>query len=94
MPEIEAVYQKYKDKGVVVMGIDIMEPEDVVRQFVRQGGYSWTFVLDSTGEIARDYRVTAIPASFFLDKDGVIRAINFGAMTKRAMESKLAEVLR
>ncbi|MDP2932391.1 MAG: TlpA disulfide reductase family protein [Chloroflexota bacterium] len=94
MPDIEAVYQKYKDKGVVVIGIDIMEPEDVVRQFVRQGGYSWTFVLDSTGEIARDYRIAAIPTSFFLDKDGIIKTTYIGAMTQRAMESKLAEAMR
>ncbi|HEY83275.1 MAG TPA: TlpA family protein disulfide reductase [Dehalococcoidia bacterium] len=94
MPEIEAVHQEYKDKGVVVIGVDISEPESVVRQYIRQGGFSWTIVLDSTGEVARDYRITAIPTSFFVDRDGVIRAVNVGAMTKRAMEEKLAQAMR
>ena len=94
MPEIEAVHQEYKDKGVVVIGVDIAEPESTVRQYVQQGGFSWTFVLDSTGEVARDYQIVAIPTSFFIDREGVIRAVNIGAMTKRAMETKLAEAIR
>lgn len=94
MPEIEAVYQKYKDKDVVVIGVDIAENESKVRQFVQRGGYSWTFVLDTTAEVANDYEITAIPTSFFIDREGIIQAVNIGAMTKRAMEAKLAEAMR
>ena len=94
MPEIEAVYQEYKDRGVVVIGVDIRETEDVVRQFVEQGGYSWIFILDATGAVSNDYRITAIPTSFFIDKDGIIQVVAIGAMTKRAMETKLAEAMR
>lgn len=94
MPDIEAVYQEYKDKGVVVVGIDIREPEDIVRQFVADGGYSWTFVLDTTGAVASTYAITAIPTSFFLDKEGVIQAARVGAMTKRQMEIRLATTMK
>ncbi len=94
MPEIEAVYQEYKDKGVVVIGVDIQETEEEVLQFVQQGGYSWTFVLDTSGEVAASYKIAAIPTSFFIDREGIIQAVNIGAMTKRAMEIKLAEAMR
>ncbi len=93
MPEIEAVYQEYKDRDVVVIGVDILEPEDTVRQFVEKGGYSWVFVMDSTGEVSRNYAIGAIPTSIFVDRDGIIRAVNIGAMTKRVMESRLAEAM-
>lgn len=93
MPEIEAIHQEYKGQGVVVIGVDLMETEDEVLQLVQRGGFSWTFVIDTTGEVGRSYGVTAIPTSFFLDKDGVIRAISIGAMTKRQMESRLAEAM-
>ncbi len=93
MPEIEAVYQDYKDKGVVVIGVDIRETEEAVLQYVRQGGYSWTFVLDTSGEVAANYKVVAIPTSFFIDKEGIIRAVSIGAMTKRAIEIKLTEAI-
>lgn len=94
MPEIEAVYQEYKDKNVVVIGVDILESEDDVRQFVQQGGYSWTFVIDTTGEVANNYKIAAIPTSFFIDSEGIIRAVNIGAMTRRVMEAKLDEAMR
>ena len=94
MPDIESLYQEYKDKGLVVIGIDIGEPEATVRQFVQRGGYSWTFVLDNTGGVAANYNIRAIPTSFFIDREGVIQAVNIGAMTKRAMEIKLDEAMR
>ena len=94
MPEIEAVYQEYKDSDVAIIGIDLYESEDEVLQFVQRGGYSWTFVIDTTGEVSSNYRVTGIPASFFLDREGVVRAVSIGAITKRDMEIRLAAAMR
>lgn len=94
MPEIEAVYQKYKGQNVVFIGIDLYENGDRVRNFVQQGGYSWTFVIDATGEVTKNYAITDIPASFFLDKNGVVRAIKVGAMNREEIESQLARLLK
>jgi peroxiredoxin len=94
MPEIEALHQEYKDKGVIVIGVDISEPESTVRQYIQQGGFSWIIVLDSTAKVARDYQIVAIPTSYFLDKEGIIKAVNVGPMTKRAMEAELAKAMR
>ncbi|MFC2067420.1 peroxiredoxin family protein [Chloroflexota bacterium] len=93
MPDIESLYQEYKDKGLVVIGIDISESEGTTRQFVQRGGYGWTFVLDSTGAVAANYNVRAIPTSFFIDREGVIQAVNIGAITKRRMEANIAEAI-
>ncbi len=95
MPEIEAIHQEYKDKDVVVIGIHVIgggwfEPEDNIRQFVQEGGYNWTFVTDITGEVTVSYKITLIPTSFFIDSEGMIRAMKIGAMSKGAMEINLA----
>jgi hypothetical protein len=50
-------------------------------------------VIDGTGEVAVDYMVTGIPSSFFIDKDGIIRALQVGAMSKALMEIKLAAAM-
>ena len=94
MPEIEAIYQEYKSKDVKVIGVDILEADNVVRQYVEKGGFSWTFVFDTTGEVSDKYGITAIPTSFFVDKEGIIQTVHIGAMTKRAMESQLAKVMK
>jgi hypothetical protein len=38
MPEIEALYREYQDRGVVVIGVDIAEPRDIVKEYVQRGG--------------------------------------------------------
>lgn len=78
----------------MVIGVDLLEAENEVRQFVQQGGFSWTFVIDTTGEVVNNYDITAVPTSFFLDKKGVIQAVKLGAMTKRGIESRLAEAMK
>lgn len=93
MPEIESIHQEYKDQDVVVIGIDLFEPEDAVRQYTQEGGYSWIFVIDTTGEVTANYEVTAIPTSFFIDSDGIIQAMNIGSMSKGAMEANLAKAM-
>ncbi len=97
MPAMEEVYQEYKDEDIVIIGVDLDGPMNIVGAYVRDyievNGYSWTFVIDSTGEVAVSYAVIGIPASFFIDKDGIIRALQTGAMTKALMEIKLAEAM-
>ena len=94
MPEIGAIYQKYKTKGVVVLGVDLLEPEDWVRQYVQKGGFNWTFVVDTTGEVAAAYNIIRIPTSFFIDTEGVIRSKGVGDMTMRTMEAHLKEAMK
>ncbi|MBT3363453.1 MAG: TlpA family protein disulfide reductase [Chloroflexi bacterium] len=92
MQSIEAIYQKYKDQDVVVLGIDLFERADTVRNFVRvHNDYNWTFLLDSTGHVSYVYQVS-IPKSFFIDSTGVIRAIHgVTAMSFSTMETLLAK---
>ncbi len=93
MPDIEQVYQKYRERDLVVLGVDVQEPRDKVQEFVRAGGYSWTMLLDKSGEVQRTYRVTGIPSSFFVDRDGVIRDVVIGYTNRTVMEAKLAPLL-
>ena len=94
MPDIEKVHRKYKDQDVVVLGIDLRESASTVRAFVEDGGYTWAFLLDTTGEVGSMYRVSAIPTSYFVDKKGIIRAVTIGGMTAATMEAKLAQAMQ
>ena len=89
MPAMEELYQEYKDKDVVIIGVNLGEFRSSVKSFVEVNGYSWIFVIDSMGEVARDYMANLIPSSFFIDKKGVIRALQVGSMSKALMEIRL-----
>ena len=95
MLNMEELYQEYRGQGVEIIGVDIGEPKSTVSNFIEENGYSWTFVIDTTGEVfIGEYQVIGVPSSFFIDKDGIIRATSFGYMDKATMEAKLAEAMR
>ncbi|MBI3978225.1 MAG: redoxin domain-containing protein [Chloroflexi bacterium] len=93
MPDIEAVYQEHRDHGLIVLGIDVQEDPVIVQRFLRERSFSWTFLVDESGEVGMLYRLTALPTSYFVDPEGVIRSIQTGATTKSGMERQLALIL-
>jgi len=92
MPEIEAAYRKYKKDGLIVLGVDAREDEATIRKYVEDGGYSWQMPIDD-GETIITYRVVAFPTSFFVDKEGYVRATQVGGMDKKGLEERLAKIL-
>lgn len=79
MPQIEAFYRRYRDQ-IEVLGVDVGETAEQVRAFLKDTPYSWRFLLDTELKVADLYRVYGIPASYFIDKDGIIRGLYMGAM--------------
>jgi len=79
MPSMEEVYRELKDRGfeIVAVNLDRGGPEKVKR-FVSDYKLTFPILLDSYGENAVRYRVAALPTSFILDPNGVIREIVIG----------------
>lgn len=93
MPEMEKLYNKYKGQ-VEILGVSMGPRDDPTRVqvFVDAASYSWTFIHDPDYLVATDYQVQAIPSSYFIDKDGVIRAVQVGGMNFGQMENNLGKV--
>lgn len=91
-PNIVKVYQKYKDKGLSILGVSLDRTEADWKKAIEEDGLQWYHVskLQYFGEIADLYNVTGIPASFILDENGVIVAKN---LRGPALEAKIAELL-
>ena len=92
MPAIEKAYQKYKDQGWVFLGLDMKEDAATVSKFVKDGKYSWTFLLDSNGTAANSYLVTGVPETYLIDSKGLVQDFKIGGMTYSEFDSKLAKI--
>jgi len=75
MEEIAKIQQDYKDKGVVVIGINSNDaenyPEDSfenMQQFAKKFGYDY-YLFDDSQEIAKAYGAVCTPDPFVFDKD-------------------------
>ncbi|MEA2574520.1 MAG: hypothetical protein QOH93_1818 [Chloroflexia bacterium] len=80
MPEMQKLYNQYKQSDLALLGVDVQENEEAVRKFTG-GRFNWTFLLDTDGKVVDRYLVGGLPTHFFIDKDGIIRAIYMGALS-------------
>lgn len=89
-PDLAAFARAHPD--VAFVGVDVNDKVAAGREFVHAYGLTYPVVSDPRGAIAGAWGVTGIPATFFLDGNGVERAVSVGASTQQTFEEKLQEV--
>ena len=75
------------------MGVSIDKSKTDWTRAIEKDGLTWLQVLDPGGWNAKstlDYGVEAIPASFLIDKEGVIRGVN---LEGRELEATIRKLL-
>jgi cytochrome c biogenesis protein CcmG/thiol:disulfide interchange protein DsbE len=91
---LERAWQKYKDRGVVFLGVNIQDKEEDARAFMKEFGITYLNGQDASGKIAVDYGVWGIPESFFIDPQGRITYKHAGELKTSTITSKLDDALR
>lgn len=92
-PNIVSVYNKYKDKGLNVVGVSLDRKKEDWLGAIVSDGLEWNHISNLQyfqGPIAQLYNINAIPAAFLLDENGVIIAKD---LRGAALEQKVAELL-
>lgn len=97
MPAIETMYQAYKDKGLEVLAINTtyQDGEAEAAAFAQNYGLTFPIPLDRTGAVSNRYLLRALPSTFFVDRQGVIRSVVIGGpMSAAVIQSKVEELLQ
>ncbi len=96
MPLLQTAYEKYRDKGLVVLGINMTDLDDrqAIGKFIQETGVTFPILLDESGSVSSDYRVISIPTSFFIDPTGIIRHFQMGAMSAEQLQQYLNEMFK
>lgn len=89
MPEFESFYRDNAGK-IAFYAINIQEPPERVKSFLKAEQYTMPILLDSNGEIAKSYRVNAIPTTIIVDKTGKVVFRKSGAMSKEELDKAVA----
>jgi len=81
MPFLQEIYenQELQDKGLVILAVNIGESPATAESFMEAGGFSFSVLLDINNSVAGKYNIRGIPATFFIDKDGIIKDVKVGA---------------
>lgn len=72
MPHMERLHQRFKDKDFAIVTINLQEAASQVKQFFNKFKLTFTALLDSDGKVGAHFRITSIPTSFILDREGII----------------------
>ena len=73
MPSMEALHQKYKDKGLVMLAVNVDENgAAAVKKFLQKTPYSFPILIDTKNVAQKSYGVFRFPESFIIDRNGVV----------------------
>lgn len=87
MPELDK-FAAEKQSEVAFLAINVQESAERVAAFIKQNSYSMPVYLDS-GTAAGMYKVTAIPTTIIIDRQGIIKFRKAGGVTKSELEGVL-----
>jgi len=74
-PIIRHIAEEYRDRGLVVVAVQVQETVEEGRGYAERYGLEYTIGADVSGHVFRTYRVFGLPTQFFVDPDGIIRAV-------------------
>jgi cytochrome c biogenesis protein CcmG/thiol:disulfide interchange protein DsbE len=92
-PVLERGWREYRERGVVVVGVDIQDKAEAAQKFIRDFGLTFPNAPDPVGKISVDFGVYGVPETFFVDRQGRIRAKHVGAVTDRALREQIDRLL-
>jgi len=94
MPYLQEIYNEWSETELMLLAINIGESSTKVKEFLQGHNLSLPVLLDAKQLVARKYGISAIPTTFFIDKDGIIQEKVIGAFPNKAeIEKRLNKIL-
>ena len=94
MPALQSFYNKYKENSFVVIAINDGDPELDVLQFVKDYDLTFPIWLDPT-YIATEqaFKTMNLPSSFVIDREGTVRLMWIGGITRQMLETHVVPLI-
>lgn len=95
MPAYQRLYTRYRERGLVVVGVSQDERVENAQRFAQRFSVSFPVVFDRGHRIANRYSPPRMPTAFVIDRSGVIRHIHQGYRSSDAaqLESEITALL-
>lgn len=97
LPNIEKIYQEYKDKGVRFIAVNLDDPNasQKRRAFTKEQslaklkelGVTFDVAFDPTKEIGKLFKVSSFPTMFVIDKSSKVAKVEMGAIQGRRIQT-------
>lgn len=88
MPAIQARYAALQP-DLIVLAVNDNEAQADVQAFVEEIGITFPVLLDPRARVNRAYLINALPTTFIIDAEGIIRAQHIGSLSERQLDGYL-----
>jgi len=88
-PILQDVWERYRDRGVVLVGVAYLDIERDALAFIDEFGITYPNGLDMGKTISEQYRIQGVPETFIVDQAGNIVEMH----VRPAMEGQLDAIL-
>ena len=94
MPELESLHKEYGARGLKVVGVSVDDgnANDDINAFLKEYCFTYTVVRDPGQEVYTLFFIPGVPASFLIDRNGVVVWRRLGPFTAR--DPQLGNALR
>lgn len=92
-PALQAIQDKYATQDVVLLGINYLDTEREALGFLSTYGIAYANGIDLKQQIAHQYRITGVPETFIVDKQGIVREVFIQPITERQLSNVLDRLL-
>lgn len=82
-----------KEELFKIITISSQEDKSVVSSFINRGAYTVDVLLDEEGEVTEVYKAYNLPATYFIDKNGIVLDIFVGTLSKAMLIEKAEKIL-
>jgi DsbE subfamily thiol:disulfide oxidoreductase len=78
MPAMERLYQRHKDQGFVILGVNVKDNKKSALSFVRELNITFPIGFDPNGEVGLLYGAWGLPTTYLIDAKGIALARAWG----------------
>ncbi len=90
---LEATWRKYKDRGVVFIGVDYVDTENEALAYIEEFDITYFNGHDIGTRISQAYRMAGVPETYFVAKNGELRGVKIGPLVMPELDQRIEELL-
>ncbi|MGH2511329.1 MAG: TlpA family protein disulfide reductase, partial [Candidatus Limnocylindrales bacterium] len=92
-PTLRAMDEEYRSRGLTLIAIQVQQTVDEGNSYAARYGLKYAIGADVSAAVFRTYHVYALPTQFFIDPQGVIRAVINGPLDKTSASQLIESIL-
>ena len=92
-PYLEQTWRKYKDQGVVFIGVDYVDTEKEALAYIEEFDITYFNGPDLRTRISQAYNMQGVPETFYIAKNGELSGLKIGPLVPPELDQKIEALL-